>query len=101
MSAPSPKGLRDGDPSASVSDTPLESGVPGTSGWALHAYASVDEGCSDPRVLCVCWFVDDYNNDGRRHSNWSAFALSNTGQSRLAQARNDHIAANTATGITA
>ena len=31
-----------------------------------------------PRVLCVCWFVDDYNNDGRRHSNWSAFALSNT-----------------------
>ncbi len=46
------------------------------------------------RILCLCWFVDE-NRDG----NWAEFALSNDGEEKLVQARNDFKASNTSTGI--
>lgn len=52
---------------------------------------------SNPRVLNLCWFVDD----SRGNSTWVQYALSNTAQPKLAQARSDFIASSTATGITA
>ncbi len=48
-----------------------------------------------PRILCLCWFVDD-NQDG----NWGEFALSNSAHAKLRQARADFIASDTSTGIT-
>jgi hypothetical protein len=52
---------------------------------------------SNPRVLNLCWFVDDWRGD----PNWQPYALANTGQIRLAQARSDFKASDTSTGITA
>lgn len=49
------------------------------------------------RVLNLCWFVDDWRNN----SMWQPYALANTGQPRLSQARSDFEASNTSTGITA
>ncbi len=47
-----------------------------------------------PRILCLCWFVDD-NQDG----NWGDFALSNDTSDKLSQARTDFKASDTSTGI--
>ena len=49
-----------------------------------------------PRIMCLCWFVDDHRND----DNWRGFALSNGATyDMLGQARADFKASDTSTGI--
>jgi hypothetical protein len=52
---------------------------------------------SYPRVLSLCWFVDD----SRGNSTWAKYALSNSSRPRLVQARTDFKTSDTSTGITA
>ena len=74
-------------------------------GWNQRAYQEIrsynretnSSRDRNPRILCLCWFVDDYRGD----DNWKEHALSNgAAYPILQQARNDFIASDTSTGIT-
>ena len=74
-------------------------------GWNQRAYQEIrsynretnSSRDRNPRILSLCWFVDDYRGD----DNWKEHALSNgAAYPILQQARNDFKASDTSTGIT-
>ena len=88
-----------------VADQQTNLGKPSTSyvtGWIQTTYEEIRRFNTEknrernewPRILCLCWFVDD-NQDG----NWGDFALSNDASDKLSQARTDFKANDTSTGI--
>ncbi len=69
-------------------------------GWMQNAYAAVhgyntNRGQNDPRVLTLCWFVDDDTGN----LDWEGYALSNTQIGNLGNARSDFISSTTSTGL--
>ncbi len=83
---------------ASIDDETPKDNYP--TGWMQLAYTAVrdyneNRSGSDPRLLTLCWFVDD------PRTGWEKYALSETGtgNERLVQARSDHINSNTSTGL--
>ena len=74
-------------------------------GWTQRTYQEIRSYNSEtnsnrlnyPRILCLCWFVDD----DRADTKWEEFALSNgASHTKLGQARKDFIASDTSTGLT-
>ena len=71
-------------------------------GWIQTSYNEIRnfnrennvERNSWPPILCLCWFVDS-----DRDPRWVDFALSNTAEDKLLQARNDFKASLTYTGV--
>ena len=95
------QGYRFDEPAFAGQRTPAQNYV---TGWIQKTYQEIRrfnrEANSNrdnyPRILCLCWFVDDHRND----NNWKQFALSNSAPAKLRQARADLKASNTSTGIT-
>ena len=83
-------------------DTPAPPSITYVNGWIQKTYQEVRnfnrengvDRISWPPVLCLCWFVDS-----DRDPRWVGFALSNTAEDKLLQARNDFKASLTYTGI--
>ncbi len=90
-------------PSQKMQNKPPAAGGTPTAGWNQRTYQDVRDYNSEtntsrdywPRVMCLCWFVDDHRND----NDWKEFALSNSAHAKLRQARADFKASDTSTGI--
>ena len=95
------QGYRFDEPAFADQRTPAQNYV---TGWIQKTYQEIRrfnrEGNSNrdnyPRILCLCWFVDDHRND----NSWMEFALSNSAHAKLRQARADFNSSDTSTGIT-
>ena len=95
------QGYRFDEPAFAGQRTPAQNYV---TGWIQKTYQEIRrfnrEANSNrdkyPRIMCLCWFVDDHRND----NSWKEFALSNSAHAKLRQARADLKASNTSTGIT-